>query len=492
MRNVQSCRSVLFATFLLAVVAAPAWAAVLLVGHGSSKSAEAARAAAQEDLAYRLQRIGAHRPQSASGKAVALPRALAPGRELPLIGIEMVRAGTDAGQLRFEARLTDASLAAYQREAGRLAERLRGLDSAPIRAGQSAAARFAEEFAWLDQYQRIDAVLKLFSSDARSEVRWDEAALRHRATTDLSPLAGAKDVARRVKFELEHAKVSGVRVIAPIRADNSEVTGLSAAIADALSGQISTPGQAIRYTLDGWYEQINKKILLTLFLLDASFNTERAFVFLLPAAAEQGFRALPAARGLTEALSRGLVRIESLDEGARPAGAGASNIMGVDVRTERGQRNLYYRPGDRDRLLVKLDRPGYYYVVGHVDKANLRFSYLMEIGEAGGGNRFVRRVHADGANRWQTLGQFTVEPPLGLEAIQVFATSEPPERALPPARLDPVRKLHMIGTDPVETIKRVRGLVRVNMAGATGEKGRKAGAAQPAIGEAVLRFSTLQ
>jgi len=478
--------------FLLAVFATPAWAAVLLVGYGIGNSEEAARAAAQDDLAYRLQRLGTRRLQSASGKAVALRRAFVPGRELPLIGIETVSAGGDSRQMRYEARLTDASLAAYEREAGRLAERLRGLDRARIPAGQEAAARLAEGFAWLDQYRRIHAVLSLFSSATRPEVESDEAALRHRVAKSLSPLAAVKDVARLVKIELDRAKVSGVRVIAPIRADNSEVTELSGSIADDLSGLVSTPGQATRYTLDGRYERIDGRILLTLFLMDASFNTERAFVFVLPAAAEQSFRALPAASGFADTLSRGLVRIESLDDGAGPVAAVAGNVMGVDVRTERGHRSLYYRPGDRDRLLVKLDRPGYYYIVGHVEKANMRFSYLMEIGEPDSGNRFVRRVKAEGANRWETVGQFTVEPPLGLEAIQVLATSEPPERALPPTRLDPARKLYVIGTDPIETIKRARGLVLVNMAGATGETSRKTDAAQPAIGEAVLQFSTLQ
>ena len=58
----------------------------------------------------------------------------------------------------------------------------------------------------------------------------------------------------------------------------------------------------------------------------------------------------------------------------------------------------------------------------------------------------MRRVSAEGANRWQTIGEFTVEPPLGLEALQVFATSAPPDRALPPTRLDPAtRSLRFAG-----------------------------------------------
>src|SRR5262249_20685443 len=144
--------------------------------------------------------------------------------------------------------------------------------------------------------------------------------------------------------------------------------------------------------------------------------------------------------------------------------------------------------GDHDRLMVKLDRPGYYYVVGHVDKASSRLSYLMEISDAATGNRFVRRIGAEEANQWQAVGEFTVEPPLGLEAVQVFATSENPERALPPVRFDPARKLYVIGTDPGEAVKRSRGLVLVEMGG---DPARKTGGSS-AVSEAVLHFMTLQ
>ena len=176
-----------------------------------------------------------------------------------------------------------------------------------------------------------------------------------------------------------------------------------------------------------------------------------------------------------------------------PEGAPPDNrAMGVDVRTERGRRGLYYHPGDRDRLMVKLDRPGYYYIVGHLAKADSRLSYLMEIGDPAAGNRFVRRVGPEAVNQWQSVGEFTVEPPFGMEAIQVLAASENPERALPPARLDPSRNLYVIGTDPGEAVKRSRGLVLVEMGGPSGGKSPAPGSQLTAVGEAVLQFMTLQ
>jgi hypothetical protein len=440
---------------------------VLLTGYGSAPSEATARAAAREDLAYRLQRAVARRVTA---------RSFQEGREFPLIGIDVVSAGARGGAQRYEARLTDASLGAYERAAADLAGRLRRVDPAKI-----SPERAGEWLAWLDQYRRVAAVAQLFSRPV-PEIALDETALARAAVKNLPPVTGAGDVAKGVKAAWSRSSLAAARIVAPVRAENSEVTALSGRIADALRGELGAqaPGRDGR-TLDGSYESVDGKILLRLFLLDASFNTERALAFVLPAA-EPRSRALPR---LAETLSRGLVRIDSLDEPSAGAGGGA---MGVDVKTERGKRGLYYRPGDEDQLYVKLDRPGYYYVVGHVDKPDSRFSYLMEIGERGAANRFVRSVGAEQANQWLPVGKFTIEPPLGLEAVQVFAASADPGRALPPARFDPARNLYVIGGDPAEAAKRSRGLVLVNMGGSA-DGAPKAGAA--AVGEAVLQFSTL-
>ncbi len=463
------------------------WAAVLAVGHGYGASPEAARAAARADLALQLQRRAAARLDGLPGTAaVSVRRAIAGGRELPLIAIELAATGARDAEPLYEARLTDESLAAYDREARRLAEGLRRLDSA-----RSTAAEFANAMALLDQYLRIQAVRGLFSSAGQPAVELDEASLWSSAAKNLSPATGAQDVARRVKLELERANITQCRIIAPVRADTAEVTALSASVADELLGaaRAVARSETAACTLDGRYRQSDGRLLLSFFLLDASFNTQRAFMFVLPAATVQGSQALPAASGFALALSRGLVRVDlpSENAGVPPVG----NAMEVHLRMGRGSRGLYYRPGERDRVLVKLDRPGYYYIVGHIQKEAERFSYLMEIGEQGASERFVRRVAADQAHRWQTVGEFTVEAPLGLEAVQVFATSGPPGKMLPATRFDPRRNLHLIGTDPVDAIKRARGLVLVNIPDARKEPAGKTKPAPFAVGEAVLQFSTL-
>lgn len=461
-------------------------AAVLAVGHGYGASPEAARAAARADLALQLQRRAAARLNGLSGTAAAsVRRAIAGGRELPLVATELAATGARDAEFLYEARLTDESLAAYEREARRLAEGLRRLDLARL-----ATAESADALARLDQYVRIRAVLGIFSSAVQPELELDESKVWNSAVSNLTPVTGTKDVARKVKLELDRADLTQCRIIAPVRADSSEATALSASIADELRSAVgfAAPDERAACTLDGRYAQIDGRVLLTLFRLDASFNTQRAFVFVLPAAAGQPSRAVPSAGGFAATLGRGLIRVE-LPSGTTAPSTG--NAMDVDVRMGRGNRGLYYRPGERDKLLVKLDRPGYYYIVGHVQKKSERFSYLMEIGERGSSDRFVRRVAVDQAHRWQTVGEFTVEAPLGLEAVQVFATSTPPQKMLPATRFDPGRKLHLIGTDPVDAIKRARGLVLVNVPDPRKEPGGKNKPTPLAVGEAVLQFSTL-
>ena len=44
--------------------------------------------------------------------------------------------------------------------------------------------------------------------------------------------------------------------------------------------------------------------------------------------------------------------------------------------------------------------------------------------EARAPRRFVQFVNADGVNRWISLGEFEIYPPLGLEHLQVIASKE--------------------------------------------------------------------
>jgi hypothetical protein len=450
--------------------------AVLALGQGVGATWDAADAAAREDLAQRLQRRAAARSDALTGKTAAARReAVSPGRELPLIEVEVVRSSGSGPERRSEARLTDASLAAYQREATRLGNHLRRPE--PNATPSDTAAR-------LDQYWRVSAVLDLFTKTRPLDAALADIPWRKSAAKSLPLSAGPQAVAQAVKRDLDRDAIAVSRVVAPTRSDTGAVTMLSASIVDELRAALGVPSNDGRagYTLDGRYAHVDGKVVLTLTLLDAAFNTRRAFVFALDSASDVGPH--PAIR-FSGTLHRGLVRIEG------PGGATGDGGIDVQVRMGRGDRGLYYRPGERDRLLVKLDRAGHYYVVGHLQKGAVRFSYLMELGPSGTAEQFVRRVSPDQADRWQTATEFTVALPVGVEAIQVIATGRPPQDLLPPTTFDPVRKLHIVGTDPVAAVKRTRGLVRVELPKAAKDAASSTRPRRTAAGEAVLQFSTL-
>jgi hypothetical protein len=480
----------------LAAVSMPTPAAVLAVGYGFGDSPETARAAARDDLALRLQRRAEGRLEGARGMAAAsVRRAIAGGRELPLIGVKLASVGPKRGVQRYEARLTDTSLTAYRSEAGRLAKRLRAFDPVRLPGPQRTAAGIAEWLALFDQHQRVSAAQVSLSPALDGLLDLDETKLWSVAVKTLAPTGGPKQVAQQVKRELDRAGIREVRVIAPVRADTLQVTSLAASIADQIRGAnaLAASHGPATHTLDGRYVSVGGRLLLTLFLLDASFNTRRAFVFVLPDAADRDSIARSAASELAETLGRGLVRVDMSAgrNASSPATTAASDGLDVSVRMGRGHRGLYYRPGDRDRLYVKLGVPGFYYLVGHVEKAGSRLSYLMDIGQPGAANRFVRRVEAQEVHRWLAVGEFTVAPPSGLEAVQVFATTVPPERMLPATRFDPVRNLHLLGDKPAAVAQRMRGLVKVDADDPRERPGPGAKEARFAAGEAVLQFSTL-
>ena len=85
-------------------------------------------------------------------------------------------------------------------------------------------------------------------------------------------------------------------------------------------------------------------------------------------------------------------------------GYAVSNAFKVQLNTNKGSRNLLFEKGETVELLIKMNRPGYYYLVGHSKNSESEMSYLLELNEAHGDRRFVSYLNADDANKWLSLG----------------------------------------------------------------------------------------
>ena len=82
----------------------------------------------------------------------------------------------------------------------------------------------------------------------------------------------------------------------------------------------------------------------------------------------------------------------------------------------------------------------------------------MALQDAPDNHRFVQYVNIDDANRWISLGAFQVEPPYGLEGLQVLAYKEKPLHLVPTSQWDGT--YWVVADNLTQGVARTRGLVK--------------------------------
>ena len=72
----------------------------------------------------------------------------------------------------------------------------------------------------------------------------------------------------------------------------------------------------------------------------------------------------------------------------------------VSVHSNKGHQDFMFNEGDIFEIYAKLNKLGYFYVVGHTFAGEQPFSHLLEFEEKGSApKRTVQFVNADGVNR---------------------------------------------------------------------------------------------
>jgi hypothetical protein len=139
-------------------------------------------------------------------------------------------------------------------------------------------------------------------------------------------------------------------------------------------------------------------------------------------------------------------------------GIAVSNDFRVQITTNRGNENVLFNDKEEVELLVKVSRPGYFFVVGHVVKKDENSSYLLELGHADNDRRFIRYVNADDVNKWLSIGKFEVTAPFGVESLQVLASKDDPIDRLPTHLLDSKSELYVTAGSAEQSIINTRAL----------------------------------
>ncbi len=238
--------------------------------------------------------------------------------------------------------------------------------------------------------------------------------------------------------------------------NSREATPLGSALADALRAEMSGRSGP-RLKLAGEYRLLTegKNAGDVDIVVELRNETTRALIGVrsvhLARAGYEGYRAEPLAPDFEKLLREG---------------AAVSGDLRADLVTSVGTQLLKFKAGDTVKLAARVNRAAYFYVVGHVVRADGQFSYLLPL-QPGAANdpseeRFIRYVPADLANHYVDLGEFSVEAPYGTEHAQIIASSQRPKATLPAVRYDPASGYFVVlGSkgDALEGITRTRGLI---------------------------------
>lgn len=317
----------------------------------------------------------------------------------------------------------------------------------------------------VDEWYRLREVLVLLSNADAKDLTLSIS--KHDLMTRLEKsLLQSKSLAHAAKQLVQNIHHNRILVLPATLPDSREVTEFAQAIKvnieTALNGRTTSADRA-EFFFEGEYAQHTQGITVNYRLMDRQGSVVAASLVKIAPAAYSHLTTQPKAIDFDQLLHSGYA---------------VSTEFSVQLRTNRGMRDLAFMAGEAVELFIKLNQPGYYYLVGHTKSSLTEKSYVLDLQDAPGNRKFVQYVNADDANRWLSLGEFEVEPPFGVESLQVMAVKDDPVDLIPATQFDGT--YYTIAQDVNEGVSKTRGLVK---------KKKKNSEVKPA--EAVLMFTTL-
>jgi hypothetical protein len=235
---------------------------------------------------------------------------------------------------------------------------------------------------------------------------------------------------------------------------------LMSKIAAASKAEVVKAG---RYKLVGEYIVGKNELVCTYKLTDWSGYVYKTNVVTFDKSAYAGYRVKPQSVSFDKLLHQGMA---------------VSSDFRIELATDKGASNLFFKKGEEVELLVKMNRPGYFYMAGHVAKPKEQYSYVLELNEGQGNRKFVYYVNGDMVNKWMSLGRFEIIPPFGVESLQAIASTKDLIANVPAAQYYDEYGIYMLDSDLKKGVKKTRAL--------RPKKSKKVKTA-----EAVLMFTTM-
>ena len=456
--------------------------ALILQGEGYGKNEQEARKQALSALSETIfvdvlseTEIRQERGSRGSAKQVIRSRS-----DLPIIGAEITTTSTQQGDYRATATLdTQRAQEGYQRQLDRLQadiDKIHRQIGKMKQAGEAQLNLLRELLTLTEQFQKHLAVATILGAQKeRSELPLSKVEIENRLQRLQKQSPSLSFAAQQLSKGIDKTRI----YIYPAMAEGShEVTQLGRLLSKAIAKHLNTTTDLRRanFLLRGEYEILKNGISVNYRLLDRNGNSTLHRSIGLDPSAYKGIDFEPKAMSFDQIL-------HSCPKDRPESCLVLNNDFRAELTTNRGSEDLLFEERDEVEILVKLNHSGYFYIVGHTRAdGNESSSYLLEQSDEQGKYRFLRHVSADQVNRWLSLGRFSVEPPFGIESLQMIAATEEANIRLPRHFLNQQSGYYQLGGSSEMAVINTRGL----------KPKRKNPKSKPVTAETVLMFTTMR
>jgi len=368
--------------------------------------------------------------------------------ELPILGGNFERLGNTQDNISFVAWIDSKnSLPLYVRDLKQMNERIKySIKTLDTLKDQD------------ERYHAIEEILDLvFRYDKKRLVAnvLGGGALEQRSRVNVRQLKNElKKIGRKVnslgfaaEILVRNISATHIFVQTPQVKNTREVTPFANAMKGYVSSQLDTVSEksVAKFTLEGEYEILESgDIFLNYKLVDLNYRVLNRKSVIIEKLAHSDFRSQPS-----------VAEFESTFNADVPV----THKFHAQLQTQGGTKSLYYKSGDRIKLLVRLNRPGYYYMIGHISQKGKELSYLLDLNEGVGNAKFIRYISKDQVNRFVEIAEFDVIPPFGVEHLQLIAASQPFEVLPQSTYRDGYYVIDGSEKNIVHTVNKIRGML---------------------------------
>jgi hypothetical protein len=429
----------------------------------SDKSAEEARFQALQDLASTLKSdVRSAYTEHTTNDAQNASYLLSVTSDLPILGPDVNVQQRRQQHLAEVALLAERSLPLYMSSLQGLA---REIESAIQLLAQEESTG-AQELLWrqilanLEDFERYRAVAVILG--AKPDDIPHVPATKAEAAASIFRLAETiNSLDRALDRLLADMNQRDIFVHAPRARGSSLPTPFARLLQERMTGHVASVSELSRasYVLHGFYDYTDEAMDIVVHLRDRDGRTALSRTVRIPHAVYKNFDYQPKELSFEGLLQTGLLVADELS---------------IRIRTDQGDENLFFTEGQQLRLWVKATKACQIYVVGYTLKDNSRTAYLLPLQDnARGPDMFIRYISPSEANRWFELGEFFIQPPFGVESVQVIASTDD-GLPLPRYQFDNQTGLYLLQEGSLQStvekaVTQVRALGRIRKTGERAE-----------------------